>query len=389
VGNIQTYRKVPHDAADWFSPDEVAKAKRYQKPLTWVGTIQTLVNLGVLLAVIGTHLFPRLLDELGVTAWPLRLLLTLVGLLLIFFVVDLPRDLWFTFKHEKQWGFSTQTPGGWAGDQVKGFFVGILVQGVLLFALWALIRATDLWWIFGWAVFFLFSMLFTFLYPVLIMPIFNKFTPLDDEALETKLRGLAEGAGMQVKGTQVMDASKRTKKDNAFFAGLGASRRIVLFDNLLQQPHEAIESVVAHELGHWKLRHLRRGIALGLVTSFLLFLVLRAVSTWEPALDFAGVDSIRDPAALPLVALVFLAGSSVVGFVSSWFSRAMERQADLFALRTTGDPIAFTAMMRGLATRNLSDLAPSWWGYLKLSHPPAAERLQFAKSWEDEREPVR
>lgn len=385
---MQTYRRVPHDPADWFSPEEVEKAKTYQRPVTRVSFAQTIVNLAALFVLIWTNAFPRLLDALDVTAWPLRLIVTLAGLLLVFFVVDLPRDVWFTFSHEKRWGFSTQTPGGWASDQVKGFVVGMIVNGVLLAALWALIRATDLWWLFGWAVFFLFSVLFAFLYPVVIAPIFNRFTPLEDEALAAKLRALAEGVGMRVTGTQVMDASKRTKKDNAFFAGLGASRRIVLFDNLLEQPHEAIESVVAHELGHWKLRHIVRGVALGLVTSFLLFLLLRALGTWDAALDFAGVDSLRDPAVLPLVAGVFLAASAAIDVFTSWFSRAMERQADLFALRTTGDAGAFREMMRGLATRNLSDLAPSRLKYIRLSHPPAAERLQFAKSWEDQREPV-
>jgi STE24 endopeptidase len=118
------------------------------------------------------------------------------------------------------------------------------------------------------------------------------------------------------------------------------------------------------------------------VTSFVLFGVLRLVSTWDLALDWAGVETIEDPVSLPLVILTFVAGNSVLGLVQSWLSRAHERQADLQALEITNDRDAFIEMMRGLATRNLVDMAPSWWKYARLSHPPPAERMSFATAWQ-------
>jgi len=182
----------------------------------------------------------------------------------------------------------------------------------------------------------------------------------------------------------VMDASKRTKKDNAYFAGLGKTRRVVLFDNLLEKPREAVESVVAHELGHWRRRHILRSVALGAVTSMLVFLLVRAIVTWQPALEFSGVSSVRDPAALPLLLAAFVIGQMGSGLISSWFSRAYERQADIEALELTRNPDAFVEMMRGLQTKNLGDIAPSKLKYIRLSHPPAAERLALVREWERE-----
>jgi STE24 endopeptidase len=186
---------------------------------------------------------------------------------------------------------------------------------------------------------------------------------------------------MRVSGVQVMDASKRTRKDNAFFAGMGTSRRIVVFDNLLAYPQPSIVSVVAHELGHWRRRHVARSMALATVTSFAIFLALRYVASWDAALRWAGVDGVRDPASLPLVLLVFAVGTAATTVLAAWLSRAHERQADLDALEITQDYDAFIEAERELSTRNLIDLAPNWWSYVRASHPPPAERMRFAQLW--------
>ncbi|MEX0874429.1 MAG: M48 family metallopeptidase [Actinomycetota bacterium] len=378
---MNTYRRIQADPADYFAAEEVKKAKDYQRPLTVARAISLVLNAGLIVAVISTDAAPRLADAAGIDAWPLRLLFVLILLTLALTIIDLPISIWTTFSHERKWEFSTETPGGFVGDEVKGFVLGIVLQGALFLTLWWLIQTTELWWLAGWAAFFLFSVVLAFLFPIVIMPIFNKFTPLEDEGLATRLRALAEGVGMRISGVQVMDASKRTRKDNAFFAGLGGSRRIVIFDNLLSQPADVIASIVAHELGHWRRRHVAKGIVLGTVTSLSLFVVLRFVASWDAALDWAGVSSVRDPAALPLVLLVFAPVSSAIGIVQAWISRAHERQADIDALEITNDREAFAETHRGLSTRNLIDLAPSWWRYVRASHPPPAERLRLADEW--------
>ena len=376
---IPTYKRIPADPARYFEPDEVKKAKDYHRPLTVAKAVSLVLNAGLLLALISAHTMPKLVRNID--NWVVQLVVVLGALLVAFTVIDLPVSIWTEFVHEKKWGFSTNTPGRFVADQIKNLVLGVVLLTPLLLALWWVIRSTQLWWLYGWAVFFAFSMLLAVLLPVVIMPIFNKFTPLEDEELAKDLRGLAEGVGMKVSGVQVMDASKRTKKDNAFFAGMGATRRVVVFDNLLEQPHAAVRGVVAHELGHWRRGHIRRNVALGTVTSLAMFGVLRLVATSQTALDWAGVKSVAEPAAIPLMALTFSVCGAVTSLLSAWVSRAFERQADLDALEITGDANAFSSMMRGLATKNLGDLAPSWWHYVRADHPPAAERLRIAELW--------
>lgn len=381
---MNIYRRVKADPADWFSADEVERAKSYQRPLTRLRIADALIGLGLLLVIISTRAAPRLVDALGIDGWILRLLVTLAGLLVLYTAVDVPFAAWREFVHERKWEFSTQTPGGFAADIMKSLVMTVVLFAVLTIPLWALIRSTDLWWVAGWLVFLLFSVVLVFLGPVVILPIFNKLEPMADASLASKLRELARTAGLNISEVQVMDASKRTRKDNAFFTGLGKTRRVVLYDNLLAQPEKSVRAVVAHELGHWKRRHLRRSLALGTVLSLGLFLLLRIVSTWQPALDWAGVRSIADPASLPLVMLVLAGGQVALSYLQAWHSRALEREADIEALRLTNDGRGFQDMMRSLMTRNLAELAPSWVSYLRLDHPPPAERLQLAEVWRGE-----
>ena len=378
---MNIYRRRRADPADWFSPDEVRNAKDYQRPLTAVRIVQSVFGLGLLLAIIQTSAASTVADWTGAEAWYVRLLVIVAFLLIVDSVVDVPFDLWREFGHERKWGFSTQTPAGFVGDIVKGLVVGYVLFGALVLAFWALIRATGLWWIYAWGVFFAFTVVLVFLAPLVILPLFNKFTPLANEGLVTRLQALARQAGLSISGVQVMDASKRTRKDNAFFIGLGRTRRVVLYDNILAQPDDSIVTVVAHELGHWRRRHITRTLAVGTVLSFVLFYAVHVVTSWGAALRWAGVGSLKDPAALPIVILVLFAGQLVLRYLQAWFSRAHERQADLEALQLTRDADSFTTMMRGLSTRNLSDLAPSPLTYLRLDHPPAAERLEMAKVW--------
>lgn len=380
--SINIYRRVKADPTDWFSAEEVRKAKEYQRPITIVRIANGLLSLGLLLAVIWTGAAVTVAEWTGAEVWYMRLLVVLLFLLVLDSLIDLPFDAWMAFGHDRRWGFSTQTPGRFVGDVVKGFVVNFVVAAILMLALWALIRSTELWWIAGWAVFFLFSVVLAFLGPVVIMPLFNKFTPLPDESLADRLRALGRKAGLNISEVQVMDASKRTRKDNAFFTGLGKTRRVVLFDNLLEQPGSSIESVVAHELGHWRRRHLARLLAAGTLLSLAVFFGVYVVSTWDVALEWAGVSSVEDPASLPLVLLALVGGQLAIRYISAWHARALERQADLESLELTGDPVGFSTMMRGLVTRNLAELAPSQLAYLRADHPPPAERLELARRWE-------
>ena len=382
---LSPWRRVRTDPHEWFSAEEIAKAKRYVTPLRRVTTAGKVVALAVDLAVVGLHVAPNLLDALDITNWLLRLVVTVVLITVTGTLIALPFDAWRELHYDKRWEFSTQTVKGFAADQVKGVLLGVVLFSVLFAPLWAVIRATDLWWVYGWLVLAGISLAIGVLAPVLIMPIFNKFTPLDDADLRDELLALARQADADVSEVLVSDASRRSRKDNAFVTGMGKTRRLVLFDTILARPREQLRSVTAHEIGHWKRRHIRRMVPMQLAILFVSFLVLYLVLTWDTALDFAGVDSAADPAALPLFILVFGATGAFTNLAVSWLSRAHERDADLFALQVTQDPDAFIEMIRSLSTDNLADLAPSWWRRVTQTHPPSAERLAMGRLWADAR----
>ena len=378
---INPWKRFPAQPEDWFSAEEIAKAKSYVRPLSRLNLAEKLVGGTALIAVIWTHVVPELLDDWGVDGWVLRLLAAMLIVQVVELVVATPFAAYRELAYDRRWGFSTQTTSGFVTDTLKGLLVGVVVTTLLLLPLWALIRSTDLWWIWGWLVMGVFVVGIGVLAPVLIMPLFNKFTPLADESLREDLLGVARQADADVSQIEVSDASRRTRKDNAFVTGLGKTRKLVLFDTILSRPAEQIRAVAAHEIGHWRLGHIKRLIPVAVGLLFVNFAVLRLVLGWDRALEWAGVESLRDPAALPLFLLVFPLGSALTGLVSAWVTRAGEREADLFALDVTRDPDAAMAMLRALHTDNLADLAPSWWKRANASHPHAAERLAMARAW--------
>lgn len=378
---INTWRRFPSDPSDWFSAEEIAKAKQYVRPLGRLSFAERAVALAADLVLVSTHAAPRLLDALEIRRWPLRLLVTVLLLQLVGTLAVAGFSAYRELVYDKRWGFSTQTVGGFGMDAMKNTVLGVVLFSLLLLPLWAIIRATSLWWIYGWLLMGVFVVGLGLLAPVLIMPLFNKFSPLEDDDLREDLLGVARSVDADVNEIEVSDASRRTRKDNAFVTGLGKTRKLVVYDNLLTRPREQVRSVAAHEIGHWKLGHIRRVIPL--VAGLLLanFALLKLVLEWDTALDWAGVGSVRDPAILPLFMVVFTAASALTGLVSAWVTRAGEREADLFALETTRDPTASAEMLRALHTDNLSDLAPSRWKMLTATHPPVAERLALNAAW--------
>jgi STE24 endopeptidase len=378
-----TYRRVPNDPADWFSADELDRARRYQRPLTRLRLLRGALSLTVALVFIFGQVGPRLIDAFDVTNWVAQLIVMLLALELVALVYNPILDWWVDLVHDKEWGLSNQTGKGFAADQVKSFVLGLVVNVVLLVPLYWVIRSTDLWWVYGWLLVVVFSVGLGFLYPVVIAPIFNKFTPLADEALRTRLFEVARKSHVDIGELLVADESKRSTRDNAYVAGLGATRRVVLYDTLLDHRGEVIEQIVAHEIGHWRRHHLRRQIPLVAGLAFLVFLGLRQVAEWTWLFEQADVDGIGDPAGLPILLLGVQAGFLLTGLVTAFVSRAFERQADLEALEVLQAPATTIEMQRALHVKNLADLDPGMVKRLQASHPPAAERMAFARAWAD------
>jgi STE24 endopeptidase len=220
-----------------------------------------------------------------------------------------------------------------------------------------------------------------FVYPVLIMPIFNKFVPLGDEDLKHRIDAVADKAGVTIKGSYTMDASRRSRRDNAFVAGFGPTKRVVIYDTMLEHPACTVEQVVAHEIGHYRLQHILTSLPAALLSTLATFGLMELLLSWKDLLDFAGVSELKDARSLPLFIAVFGALQVVTSLPTAVLSRHHEREADLESLRLLRDPGAMVDVWRRMAPKNIADLEPSWWSRLKASHPGAAERMAFATEW--------
>jgi STE24 endopeptidase len=291
----------------------------------------------------------------------------------------LPLDFWSGFVLEHRYHLSNQTFLRWLWQHVKGYLVGGPIGLVLLLGLYVLLSyGGEWWWVWATAGWLAVTLVLGQLLPVLVLPLFYKVTPLDDPDLVERLRRLAEGTGLTVQGIYRLHLSAETRKANAALAGLGRTRRVLLGDTLLEQfTPEEIEVVFAHEVGHHVYRHLPKMVTISVVLAAVGFwladLVLRHAA---PAL---GYPSFNDPAALPLLLLVFAAFGLVLLPAQNALSRLFERQCDRYALERTRNPEAYRSAFVKLARINKADPDPNalvvWFLY---DHPPIRERLALA-----------
>jgi STE24 endopeptidase len=367
-----------------FDSAQVERARRYHRPVYLVRVVGIALSLVVLallsFSAVGDWLFglvdwlPWWGEALGFSA-----LVVLVGS-----VVATPIAFWRGYLHEHRWGFSTQTPRAWAWDRAKALGIGIVLTALPMLGLIATVRLFPSWWplfaaIGAAALVFVIS----FLAPVLLEPVFNKFAPLSDEALAGELRDLADRAGVPVRDVFVADASRRTRKHNAYVSGIGKTRRVVLWDTLLDRDeHGEIRLVVAHELGHRRFRHVAIWTVVTMIATATFVFALWALLQWDELLGWIGADGPGDPRVIPFVLLAGALGELAVQPLALALSRRWERDADRFSLDLTRDPAAYEATHRNLALSNLGDLDPPKAAYLFFfSHPSAPERLAAGREW--------
>jgi STE24 endopeptidase len=285
---------------------------------------------------------------------------------------------------ERRFGLTKQSTGGWLGDQAKGLLLGILLETPLLTAAFAVVRRRPRdWWLIIAGASVPLTVALSNLAPVLLMPLFNRFVPLRDEALAARIRSLAARSGVRISDVYEMDMSRQSEKPNAMFTGLGNTKRIVLGDTLLAGfSADQVEAVVAHELGHqvhgdiWRLIGFGAGAGFG--TAWLLSRIgpLAVLRTRQRT----GVSDIADEASIPVLALLMATMGLFLMPVQAAFSRAMERRADRFAVELTRDGAAYARAMEGLAAQSLADPDPPRPVVVMLySHPPIVERIRAAR----------
>lgn len=302
-----------------------------------------------------------------------------------YFIIDLPLSFYSGYVLPHHYDQSTETLGGWIKDQVIGLVLSGVLGLLVLEVVYALLRALPgTWWLVAGGVMLLFTAVLSTLSPILIAPLFYKFTPLEDEDLAARLLALAERAGTQVKGVYRFDMSRRTKGANAAVIGLGATRRIILGDTLLEEfTADEIETVLAHELAHL-VHHdapllVATNSALTLVSFWAASLVLRG------SIGAMGLSSIADPTGMPILALTIAIIGLIAMPLGNAFSRWRERLADAYALTTTRKPAAFADAMTRLANQNLGEVDPARWVVVLLySHPPLRDRITAARQFTEQ-----
>ncbi|HKX69421.1 MAG TPA: M48 family metallopeptidase [Intrasporangium sp.] len=302
-------------------------------------------------------------------------------ILMMVSLVSLPFAAW---RHTvlRRYGLSIQNWGRWAVDVLKSFAVGAVTGAVVLAGFYTLTHfAPSWWWAFGAVGAAGLVVLLSFVFPVLVEPLFNGFTPMPDRPLRDELVAMAARDGIPVRNVLVADASRRTTGLNAYVSGLGATRRIVVYDTLLREaPPAEVRSVVAHELGHAKARDPELGAVLGAIGAAAVVVGLYLLGHWDALLRQAGVDSVGSPRAFGLVLAVVALAGLVSAPAQNLVSRRIESRADSHALRLTGDPAAFAAMQLRLAEVNIADVHPPRIEYLLFAtHPDTVERLTAAR----------
>lgn len=304
----------------------------------------------------------------------------------IYYLITLPLSYYEGFALPHRFEMSNQTLAGWMSDQVKSLLIGGILGGLILEIIYLVLRAfPDTWWLWAAGIMLLFSVILANLAPILLMPLFYKFTPLGEEysELAERLVRLAKRSGTEVRGVYKFDMSRRTKAANAALTGLGNTRRIILGDTLLDEfSNDEIETVLAHELGH----HVHKDIPIGMVVETVMTVIGLYLASlglnWGAS--YFGFNGPSDIAALPVFMLVVGVYGLVTMPLSNAFSRWRERRADQYALQTTGKKDAFASAMTRLANQNLSDADPEpWVEWLLYSHPTLRKRIEMANSFEE------
>jgi len=374
---------VPAQFADRLPLDAHRKAAAYTIARVRLRMLDGLIGAVVLLALTlfgGIDWLHRaLLDAMGGGRWQQLALIGAVGALTS--LIDLPLAWYRQFRLEARFGFNRMTLKLWLLDMVKGTLLGLAIGVPLLAAmLWLMDAAGTRWWLYAWALWTGFNLLLLVIFPTVIAPLFNKFVPLDDAPLKARIEALMARCGFASKGLFVMDGSKRSSHGNAYFTGFGRARRIVFFDTLIERlaPVE-VEAVLAHELGHFKLRHVTRRMLVGFAISFGVFALLGWLAQKSWFYLGLGVTPTLDGSNAALALLLFSMAMPVFGFVfgpvASWFSRRDEFAADAFAARQS-DANALVSALVKLYEDNASTLTPDpLYSAWHDSHPPAPQRI--------------
>jgi STE24 endopeptidase len=377
--------QVPREFEGLYNEEKYAESQRYLRRSTRFELFQSALSVALLLSLIYGGAFAwlqGLSSELSVRP-------VVQGL--VFFAVlgtgiwlwGLPFAIYDTFVIEEHFGFNRTTPKLFIQDQLRGALLAVLIGVPLLAGLLAFFEyAGHLAWLWAWIAVIVFQILLSFVAPVWIMPLFNKFTPLAEGTLKSEIENYAHGQNFALQGIFTMDGSKRSSKANAFFTGFGRFRRIVLFDTLVEKHSvEELVAVLAHEIGHFRKRHVLKGLVFSILTTGLLLAVFAWLAHSDSLAQAFGLEHASLAANMAFFGIVYAPISSLFSLWTLWRSRVHEFEADEFAVRSYGKPEALANALKKLSVDSLSNLCPHPLKvFFEYTHPPVLERVARMRS---------
>ncbi len=377
---------VPEEFRDIINVERFQKISSYTIESESCQMIHTSVNQGILLILLLSGVLPwwvEIINRFGfgnVTNG----LIFFASLGILSTIIRIPFGLYENFSIEARYGFNVMTLRLWFIDLLKGIVISFIIGGLILLILFTLIqKGGELWWLYAWIITGAFELLILWLFPVVIAPLFNKFEPINDQEISDRIKELMERGGLRSGGVFKMDETKRSKHTNAYFTGIGKTKRIVLFDTLLaSHPLDEILAILAHEIGHWKKRHIFKQVIFLEALAFLLFWVGAKFLNWHlPYLTFGFKEQV-------FYVGLFIYGIflSLIGFfvqpLESAMMRRFETEADRVSYDLIGSVKPLIEALKRLAIDNLENITPHpiyvWYYY---SHPPFHERISRLKGF--------
>lgn len=372
--------ELPPEFEGWYSPEKYRDSQLYLRDTTRFDMLEEIFNTALLICMIvlgGFNLADRIARAAGFGEILSGLLFA--GILVLFFkLVKIPFDAYRTFVIEDKYGFNRTRPATFVLDIVKTLALTAVLGGIVFAGLiWFFLKAGDMAWLYCWVTVALFQLVIIYLAPYVIMPLFNKFEPMEEGDLKRDIEEYAKSQEFRIKGVFKMDGSRRSGKSNAFFTGIGSGRRIVLFDTLIEaHPVKELVAVVAHEMGHYKKKHIAQSLARSFVVSGLAFFLLSLFIENQRLFEAFRMDQVSIYASLLIFGFLYAPVGMAMSLAENWISRKHEKEADDFAAETSNaDDMA--AALKRLTVDNLGNLRPHPLKvFVSYSHPPVLERIR-------------
>ena len=388
IVNLSHFKEdLPEEFRDYYQEDKYRSSQKYLRDTTAADLVESSISTPIMIAFLlfgGFNLVDNFVRGFGFHEIGAGLIFT--GILVFAGqILHLPFSLYHTFVIEERYGFNKSTVKTFVTDLIKTWCLTAIIGGILLTGiLYFFGRAGEWAWVYVWGLIIFFQIILMYLAPVVIMPLFNKFTPLAECDLKKTIEQYAKTENFKLKGIFTMDGSKRSTKSNAFFTGFGKFRRIVLFDTLIDKHSTAeLVAIIAHEMGHYKKKHIQKLLVISILsTGFMLFL-LSCIINNRGLFDAFQMDHVSIYASIVFFGFLYSPVSMILTIVVNMLSRRYEFEADRYACNTSGKPESLINALKKLTADNLSNLAPHPLKvFLDYSHPPVLQRIRAIKSYQ-------